>query len=277
MPAQDRRLTHCTNCENNLEEIDAFCPNCGQKNLDRKVPFWVFTWEFIQSNLHLDARLWSTLRYFILRPGFLTVEFMEGKRKRYVYPIQLFLFMGFLCFLVVASYVDGHVSKEDLDRGNFTVLSMDDDPTSDNFIQSYFRKQKEKAEANPIFFIENTLQKIPIVLLVLLPVFALIHKVLYIRHKIYLVEHLVFLLHTHAFLFLLVLLAFVLSFLGLNSGWIPLICVLSMMVYLIIAFRTVYEQSWGKTLLKFFFLSFCYFILMPALIIFGGAIAGLIS
>ena len=114
-------------------------------------------------------------------------------------------------------------------------------------------------------------------LLVLLPLFALIHKLLYLRHKIYLVEHLVFLLHTHTFLFFLILIAFVWSFLGINSGWIPLLLTITMMVYLVIAFRRVYAQSWGKTLLKFSFLSFSYFILMPALIILGGVIAGLVS
>jgi hypothetical protein len=85
---------------------------------------------------------------------------------------------------------------------------------------------------------------------VLLPIFALILGLLHIRQRIYLIDHLVFALHAHAFLFLaLTLVIAAVAWLGMAMppvGWfIGLIA-----LYLLIAMRRVYRQSWLRTAAK---------------------------
>ncbi len=48
-----------------------------------------------------DSRLWRTLYYLMFRPGMLTVEYLRGRRKRYVRPARLFFVMAILLFAVI--------------------------------------------------------------------------------------------------------------------------------------------------------------------------------
>ena len=85
--------------------------------------------------------------------------------------------------------------------------------------------------------------------LFMMPVLALILKLLYVRRKKYYVEHLVFSFHYHSFAFILV------SLMVLFSNFLPVwsipISFLVIMLYLFKAMRKVYDQSRFKTFLKF--------------------------
>lgn len=48
-----------------------------------------------------DSRLWRTLYYLMFRPGLLTVEYLRGRRKRYVRPARLFFVTAILLFAVI--------------------------------------------------------------------------------------------------------------------------------------------------------------------------------
>lgn len=100
-------------------------------------------------------------------------------------------------------------------------------------------------EALRAFFIEY-LSYVPHTMFVLLPVFALVLKVLYIRRDRFYVEHFVFALHVHAFLFLV----FVLM---LAVPWTPLRLALVgwTFVYVWLAMKRVYGQGVVRTSLKY--------------------------
>ena len=49
-----------------------------------------------------DSRLWRTAIALIFRPGFLTAEFIAGRRARYVPPFRLYLIISFLIFLFLS-------------------------------------------------------------------------------------------------------------------------------------------------------------------------------
>ena len=77
--------------------------------------------EAFESISHADSRLWRTLWYLLSRPGFLTREFFEGKRVRYLPPFRLYLVISVVFFLAVGSpegpmiVVDSDVTTKDLD------------------------------------------------------------------------------------------------------------------------------------------------------------------
>ena len=49
----------------------------------------------------LDGRFWRTLLGLIARPGFLTLEYFSGRRRRYIRPARLFLVLYLLLFAVI--------------------------------------------------------------------------------------------------------------------------------------------------------------------------------
>lgn len=275
----NRKLKYCTNCESSLEQDERFCPSCGQKNLDRKVSFWVFIKDFVHEEFNLNNRLFISLKELVIKPGALTVSFMEGKRRSYLRPSQMFLVTGFLCFFVLSFQIDKEVDK--LDKGSMQFMDTDifdskgPDSTENSVFVSYIKSHIQEANDNPKNFIANTFQKLPFILLFVLPIFALFHKLIYIRHRVYFVEHLVFLLHVHAFMFLLIFIAGIFTFFF--SQEILFYIPLAMLLYLFVAFRRVYEQGFWKTLVKFSILFWVYVILVPTLWVSLAVFIGLLA
>lgn len=104
-------------------------------------------------------------------------------------------------------------------------------------------------------------RNIPRAVFLLLPVFALILKLLYLRQKRLYVGHFVFALHVHAFAFLLFTVALVIN----NTSLRALLAVW-LLVYLFWAMRRVYEQSVPTTALKYAGLCVGYLLVMNVLL-----------
>jgi hypothetical protein len=102
--------------------------------------------------------------------------------------------------------------------------------------------------------IQDLLEYAPHMVFVLLPVFALLLKLLYIRRHHFYAEHFVFALHVHAFVFLMMTLMFVLPWDAVN---LPI--VLWIVVYVWLAMKRVYGQGWLRTTAKWWTLGWLYF------------------
>jgi hypothetical protein len=99
-------------------------------------------------------------------------------------------------------------------------------------------------------FTRNMIGQLPTVMFLLLPVFAFLLKLIYVRRDWYYSEHLVFALHTHAFAFLVF--AFIAVLLGSSGGatWATIISqglMFSLPLYFFAAQKRVYGQGWFKT------------------------------
>lgn len=93
----------------------------------------------------------------------------------------------------------------------------------------------------------------------LLPIFALILKLAYIRRRQNYMRHLVFSIHIHSFIFIVFTIIVALSLLfDSNLGTIISILLLIVPVYFIIAMKMFYGQSIVKVVVKFFTVSFLY-------------------
>lgn len=97
----------------------------------------------------------------------------------------------------------------------------------------------------------------PTAMFVLLPVFAVLLKILYFRSRRYYVEHFVFALHFHAFAFLIFVVIIVLP-----DVMRPELLLLWLFVYLPIALKRVYGQGFFKTFAKWVVLATVYNIIM---------------
>jgi hypothetical protein len=129
-----------------------------------------------------------------------------------------------------------------------------------------------KIEKDPALMIKAVLNTLPMTLFFMLPIFALLLKLMYIGKRRLYMEHLIVALHSHAFLMLGILLMIFFSDL---KGWLsdaswlqgPLtflnICIgFWMPIYLLIMQKRVYQQNWFFTLIKYFIIGNVHLILL---------------
>jgi hypothetical protein len=93
--------THCANCDHRLSPWDKFCSQCGQDTLNHPPSLWEFLHEWVLHYLAFEGKLWKSLWALLARPGFLTMEYLAGRKQRYVLPLRLVLTLGLLFFIVV--------------------------------------------------------------------------------------------------------------------------------------------------------------------------------
>ena len=148
---------------------------------------------------------------------------------------------------------------------------------NEGMVNTIFHQLRKVVSNDLSVFGGYIMQNLPIMMFIVLPLLALVIKLAYVRRKPLYIHHLVHVLHLHAFAFLigtLYLLAIVLF----DSthpvpDWVDGVLVLLMITYSFFSFLRVYQQSWYKTLLKFFLLGNIYFFL----ILFAALIEPMIS
>lgn len=122
------------------------------------------------------------------------------------------------------------------------------------FIRKSFDLDKEYQSKDMInkIFMEKMTHNFPKVFFVLLPFFALLLKLVYIRKPFFYIDHVIFSLHFHAILFLVLDLQKLLSkILPKNStAFVLLGVVAALSIYLFLSMRRVYNSSVVKTLIK---------------------------
>lgn len=90
----------CHNCGIRLS--GPYCAACGQKVRPLNITVHDFFHEFIHETLHVDGRLFQSIRRLILSPGFLTREYLQGRRARWISPIRLYLIFSVIFFALSA-------------------------------------------------------------------------------------------------------------------------------------------------------------------------------
>ncbi|MBB2144971.1 DUF3667 domain-containing protein [Pedobacter sp. LMG 31464] len=135
----------------------------------------------------------------------------------------------------------------------------------DGFIKHYINKRSLELNQypNPVEKLkEDLLHNIPKMMFLLLPMFALILKLVYINKNKYYYEHLIYSFHLHSAIFLSVLatilLKWLFGFVYDISGWLAFFCTIYIIWYIYRSLRTFYGSTRWITILKIFFLSFAY-------------------
>lgn len=338
---KSRKLDRCLNCGKELSKSDNFCSNCGQENKDQKVSIIRFFQDFISNYLNFETVFFQTLPAFIFHPGKLTNTFNEGKRRKYIHPIRLYLISSLFYFFVAAMAIpkdvldrlmSGTITSEQIDNspngivklnleaskkldslnksGELNKLGLNLDSAQMNFqnIESFNKKiedsidrskrdwrelrklavdlevsdsafgtaisktsfdlfpglgieQRRKFVANSGLFISNAVQNLPIMMFILLPFFAFLLWILYIKTGKFYVEHLIHGLHLHSFAYLIYGLGILWMF-ETEIGIILMFftCFVWVSTYAYLSLMNVSKQGWFKTLLKFWVLGLFYFI-----------------
>jgi hypothetical protein len=276
---------HCPNCGASVP--GKYCSQCGQR-LEHEIHSVVhFAREATEDLTHADSRLWGTIIALLFKPGFLTREFLSGRRARYLPPLRLYLVLSVLFFLVVASEnPDAQGVSIKTGTGKPAVALVNPDDTGLAAKPGETLEQREKRVCNPDYdgparsFVLPFLQKgcrhmvedrgrtvseafmhnLPKAMFIFLPALALVMKAMYWRPRRYYVEHLLFFLHNHAFAFLLFgLLALLTRFLPTTvTNPLEFVVWLYVSYYVFVSMRRVYGQGRWLTFTKLVVLFFAY-------------------
>lgn len=96
-------VPRCDNCGASV--AGRYCGNCGQRREPPIHSVWHFLQVAAEDVTHADSRLWRTLAALLFKPGFLTREFLDGRRARYLPPVRLYLVLSVVFFLWFAATV----------------------------------------------------------------------------------------------------------------------------------------------------------------------------
>ncbi|MCY4012662.1 MAG: DUF3667 domain-containing protein [Gammaproteobacteria bacterium] len=94
----------CENC--GAAKQGAFCAVCGQNDLNYRRNIFPVVAEALAETFETDSRLFRTLGVLFMRPGFLSTEFSQNRRARYLSPFRLYLFTSIAFFFVLSLSID---------------------------------------------------------------------------------------------------------------------------------------------------------------------------
>lgn len=94
----------CLNCGTYVE--DRFCPQCGQENTETTKSFHYLFTHTAEDLVHYDSSFWKTMKYLLFHPARLTREYLSGRRKLYVVPVKLYIFISFITFFITGFFIN---------------------------------------------------------------------------------------------------------------------------------------------------------------------------
>ncbi|MTJ01276.1 MAG: DUF3667 domain-containing protein [Idiomarina piscisalsi] len=230
----------CKNCDTELQ--GEYCHRCGQQDKQYMRSIFAVVGDLFGEIGHWDSRFYRTLRGLFLNPGFLSLEFVQGRHASYVPPLRLYFFISLIAFMVMTSLIDIDIrppTPEDIERVNQVQqdvqaslpdeakglvvssaepseplrLSLDD--TDIPFLSEAEEVELEiklrQLADNPAQFTKKIISMTPQMMLLMLPFWALFLKLIYLFGHRYYLEHLTVALHTHAFMLLTLTLVTIIS------------------------------------------------------------------
>lgn len=98
------RGNQCLNCESPISYEDNFCPNCGQVNDMKKISLKQYFSAYLEDFYSFDNRFFKTVLPLIFKPGYVSKQYVSGKRISYINPFQLYLHITILFFLILSIF-----------------------------------------------------------------------------------------------------------------------------------------------------------------------------
>ena len=192
-----------------------FCPACGQSVKVITRPWREALGELLTELFDFDGRMLVSLRLLLTRPGFLSFEYINGRRLSYTSPVRMYLVISLVFFFVLP------------------LILPDSDVTSPSHAVSV--DQYSQA------------------MFVLLPIFALLLKLFY--QRFFYMAHLVFSVYLFSAMFIVfaaILSIEVQADLHIAVLIIQIVMFIYMLACIFIALRVTYRESWLSSFLKGF-------------------------
>jgi hypothetical protein len=259
-PMDEPGVPACLNCGRPL--TGPFCAECGQKAVPTNLTLTEFLQETTHELTHWEGKVPSTLKTLFFKPGLLTVDFLAGRRARWLSPLRLYLICSIAYFLS-GPLVEAITHREEQVMKELMITN----PDGSVAMTPELRKEVEAGLPARIFGmerVERLMAKsadlnrevnaiLPKAMFLLLPIFAFFTRLAWGRQLPHYPAHLYLALHVHAALFAaLVLLTIATGFLTSEGlvvlvSWVVLVYVVG---YGVLTVRRVFKDSWLVTIAK---------------------------
>jgi hypothetical protein len=253
--------SRCVACGADLSS--QYCPECGEAAGHHDYSLKHFAEEALETLAHVDGRVFSTFRSLLARPGLLASNFLAGRRKSQMGPVQLFVVCNVMYFLIQPLTVFSPFTSP---LGIQTTARPWHRLASAMVASKLAARQVTTAEYARAFDESAHVQGKSLVIL-MVPLVAFGAWALYGRRRRFYAEHLVFAFYIFAFLLLwmgistLALTRPVLF--ALRHGWsggviemtASTVISLPFVMYLFAAARRTYAESRWRTAFKTLLLS----------------------
>ena len=165
---------------------------------------------------------------------------------------------------------DSSTNRENYSWKALRFLSIDPEVSTEKFGQALdssafafdvglsLQKKRDLVAHSNLFLIQVA-KNLPLMMLLLLPVFAFFIQLLYANRLVFYMENLILGFHLHAFAYALYGIVILLTFLGgIQSSWLIVGAFVWVTTYAYLALLKIYRQHWFKTLIKFWILGCLY-------------------
>lgn len=253
-------VSSCLNCGRAL--VGPYCAHCGQKTPHPDLTLREFLHETTHELTHWEGKIPRTLKTLYREPGRLTIDFLSGRRARWLPPLRLYLICSLAYFLsgpLIESIT--HRSEKEVaritttnDDGTRTLTPETRQEIAESLPGRLFGVERlERAATNGAQLNKEVQNVLPKEMFVLLPIFALLTSFAWRRALPRYPAHLYLALHLHAAWFGL------LAAVRIATGFIPNDIVRALVagpalvyvvVYSLLTVRRVFGESWPRTLAK---------------------------
>jgi hypothetical protein len=276
--------TACANCGTTL--ADRYCAHCGQ-DAHANLSIGHFFEEFVEGMFHFDSTFWRTFLPLLFRPGFVTEQYLDGKRKTYAPPLRSYLVLSLIYFVIASQASTPHMRVLGPTGQEIRVEDCPQVAAGTTWLR-HLVPDLEAACARALrdeghAFSSALFGVLPKVMFAVLPLVALVQYWLNRRRRQWYVENLVFILHFQSFYFLAGALGLLLAAciaalvnaLGWPSqdvgSWIESLLYVWSACYLFVANRRVYGTGVFKAFLNVAAIAVAYAVFWAA----GVALAAL--
>jgi len=236
----DSTTKYCKNCSELLTAV--YCSTCGQKETKDNRSLKVLLGDLFYNLFYLDNRIWLSIRYLLFKPGRMTKDYLLGKRKRYLAPISLFLFINLVFFLVNPTT---DYSLKLRDQVNLKVYSE----ISKNLIERHIQVNDLSFEDYSDSYNRNAVKYAKLFMILNIPIMAIFIYLMTYRWKKFFFDSLLFSLYYFTFfLFCTVMNHFLLKSLPDHEFVYPIIglsfLILIPLLYSIISVNNYISAKW---------------------------------
>jgi hypothetical protein len=139
----ERKEKDCLNCGATV--FGKYCHICGQENVVPKETFWSMLIHFFYDITHFDSKFFESVKVLVFRPGFLSKEFIKGRRTSYLHPVRMYVFTSAIFFLLFFSFFK---PKEGFISNNSQLLTAGQRTGYINKIQNRLKKDPDNKDLN---------------------------------------------------------------------------------------------------------------------------------
>ncbi len=277
----------CPNC--GALVVTEFCGHCGQRNTQHLVSLREMVADVVDDQLSVNGTLARTVVPLLLKPGYLTEEYLRGRIVSYVAPLRLLL-VSLAVFLLAVEYrvardrpeieraVTAAIAKArareaEAARAGRKVkpIQMANMPVDTLRLPAWLRPPlrplaRKTAELNAlppgqaaVRIIGPVVRLQSRVVVLMVPIVAGVLQLLYFRRRRMYAEHFVFTMHLHALAFLLMGLQVVMPWM-----WAQTAVLVLLVLYAFLSLKRVYGDGWLGTSWRFALLG-CGYILLFAI------------